>query len=265
MTHEPNIKFPDDPFEAGIVYYAVMAYPQKGAGQLGGSGSEFADAMIKFTLWSCKQARGLNYLRDQTQNTKFLAPQKRQFVGRFERGMRRVERRFSAYDIVGTQALQMFFGASEIVDKAKRAGEYDQLFYDGPPGSPRPMKFEYLEKAVPSAFGIIRQSPDHWSDRLTVNRVGLTADHTQKTKDIYRRMFKPSIPVLHMAHGLSECMHEHGKKIKGWPDREPLTAMLLNASLWIEDAIQLAEQWRTSAPFSPGQKFRKNDFIQLER
>lgn len=265
MTHEPNIKFPDNPFEAGIVYYAVMAYPEKGAGQIGSAGSEFADAIVKFTLWACKQARGLNYLRDQTQNTKFLAPQKCQFMGRLELGMRRVARRFSAYDIVGTQALQGFFGASEIANKAKRGGKYDQLFYDGLPGSPRPMKFEYLEKATPSAFEIIGQSPEHWSDRLTVNQVGQAADQTQKMKDINRRMFKPSIPVLHMAHGLSMCMHEHGKKIEGWTDREPLTAMLLNASLWIEDAIQLAEEWRISTPFLPGQTFKANNFIQLER
>src|SRR5690606_13027913 len=106
LSFEPEIVFPDQPFEAAFVYFGAMAYPEQGAGTEGRPGSEFANALAKFSIWSCCKARGLRYLREQYGDPSAVAPQKREFQGAFERGMRRVERRIAAYDLIGTQILR---------------------------------------------------------------------------------------------------------------------------------------------------------------
>lgn len=251
-TSEPEILFPDHPYEAAFVYFAVMAYPDQGAGMPGQPGSEFATALAKFSVWSCSKARGLRYLREQYGDPSIVAPKKREFRGVFDRGMRRVERRVAAYDLIGTQMLHGFFEVMRLGAEAIRAGKPEEAYHMHPNGGPSPARAELWQKGTPSIRRVIAGARSHWSRKLSLNQTGNPADAAQKVKDDYERAFLPSVPVLHMVHGLTQCAEKFGPSIGGWNERNPLIAMLLNANLWIEEAIEQAETWRQVSHHFPG-------------
>lgn len=263
ITFEPEIVLPADPYEAAIVYLAALAYPEAGAGHEGQRGSRFADALASAAIWSCAKVRGLRYIREQRNDPGYVAPKKRAFQGAFDRGMRRIYRRSAAYDLVGTQLVRGFFAASAIGQKAIREGRTDQVYHVHPEGGPSPMREEVWDKAMPSIRKVIASSGDHWSQRLSLNTTGKPADRDQKVKDDYDRAFLSSVPVLHMMHGLNQAMHEHGKAIPRWGEREPVMAMMMNAQLWIWDAVKWAEQWRQIAHHGPGTSFGPDDMVAL--
>lgn len=252
LSFESEIVFPDHPYEAAFVYFAAMAYPDRGAGMEGQAGSEFATALAKFSIWSCSKARGLRYLREQYGDPSAVAPKKREFRGVFERGMRRIERRIAAYDLIGTQMLQGFFEVMRLGAEAVRAGKPEDAYHIHPGGGPSPARAELWQKGTPSIRRIIARAPTHWARKLSLNQTGAPADVSQKVKDDYERAFLPSIPVLHMVHGLTEAARRVGPSINHWEERNSLTAMLLNASLWIDKAIEQAEVWRQVSHHFPG-------------
>lgn len=260
-----RISLPADPFEAGVVFMAAMAYPEHGAGALGQPGAEFADALVKFALWACSKARGLSYIREQRRDPTYLAPKKREFRGTFERGQRRIERRIAAYDLYGTQLLNGFFAVRALGGKAIREGRMEEAFYMSPTGGPSPVREELWLQAMPSARKIIAGSERRWSGKFGINITGIPSDAAQKSKDTYRRAFLPSVPVLHMVHALNECARKYGPTIGGWGNREPISAMLLNSLIWIDEAIALAERWRNAPHFSIGLGLKSADMIILAR
>lgn len=263
ISFEPEIGFPDDPYHAAFRYLAVMAYPDRNAGRAGRPGIKFADALAKFSLWACSKARGLPYIREQLGDPHFVAPKKREFVGPFERGMRRIDRRIAAYDLIGTQMLQGFFAVRALGAKAVHEGRAADAFHLHPAGGPSPARAELWDQGTPTIRKILAGAPDHWAEKLKLNHTGSPADRAQKLKDDYARAFKPSVPVLHMVHGFTECAERIGPSIDGWGERDPLTAMLLNANLWIWDAIDLAERWRQVIEYLPGLSLRADDMIKL--
>lgn len=139
---EREIALPAHPYEAAMVYLAVMAYPEAGAGKEGNNGSKFATALASAAIWSCAKARGLRYVREQRNDPNFVAPKKRDFKGAFDRGMRRIHRRSAAYDLVGTQLVRGFFAATALGVQALREGRADDAYHMHPSGgpSPRPLR-----------------------------------------------------------------------------------------------------------------------------
>ena len=123
QTFEPEVVIPDNDFEAAVMYFAVMAYPELGAGQIGQPGSRFANALVNYSLWSAKQSRGLRWLRERRNDAAFTAPRKRDFEGLIQRGFRRVRRRTAAYSILGTQLLTGFFEVRRIGAEAIKIGK----------------------------------------------------------------------------------------------------------------------------------------------
>lgn len=260
---EPEIEFPTDPYEAAFIYLALIAYPEKGAGEIGQAGSHFATALAQFSLWACSKARGLRYIREEKNDPGYVAPKKREFQGVFDRGMRRINRRIAAYELLGTQFLQGLFAVGALGSKAIAEGRAGEAYHMHPEGGPSPARKELWEQAMPSVRKVIGSAPLHWSDRLSLNLTGKPADNRQKIKDDYERAYLPSVPVLHMVHGFAECMHDIGPTINGWEEREPITAMLLNAELWIWKALELAESWRRIAPWFPGMSFQPSGMVAL--
>ncbi len=264
VAFEREIALPAHPYETAIVYLAVMAYPEAGAGQEGNHGSKFATALASAAIWNCAKVRGLRYIREQRNQPDFVAPKKRDFKGAFNRGMRRIHRRSAAYDLVGTQLVRGFFAATALGVQALREGRADDAYHMHPTGGPSPLREEIWEKATPSIRKIIAGSDDHWSKRLSLNDTGKPADHAQKVKDDYERGFTASVPVLHMMHGLNEAMDKHGPSINRWGEREPIMAMLLNAELWIGEAVRAAERWRANMHHSPAFRIGPDDMIALK-
>ncbi|MGQ0661483.1 hypothetical protein [Sphingosinicella sp.] len=251
VAFEQEVVFPSHPFEAAYVFCAVMAYPEEGAGRIGGPGSEFANALVQFSLWATSKARGLPFVRNAKRDPSYVAPKKREFRGALDRGRRRIDRRLAAYDLFGSQILTAFFNVRQLGAKALREGRADEAFHMHPEGGPSPARAELWEKAVPSARKFIKGSASHWAEKFALNVTAKPSDPDQKAKDIKRRAFEPSIPVLHMAHALNECAQKYGPRIPRWGERDPVLAMILNAELWIWEALEVAETWR-SIPHFPG-------------
>jgi hypothetical protein len=265
LRFEPEIVSPDDPYEAAIIFFAVIAYPEEGAGAAGQPGSVFANALVSYCLWACSKARGLAFLREQRNDPAYRAPRKRDFQGSFDRGMRRIRRRIAAYDLFGTQLFHGFFAVRALGAKAIREGRAAEAFHLDSTGSFGPAMGELWAQGTPSARRLIGRAERHWSDRFSVNVTGAPADPAQKTKDIHRRAFVPSIPVLHMVHAMNECARTAGPTINGWGKRDPVTALLLNFDKWIWDALEIAEQWRTIPHFPGGLSLKATDMIALKR
>jgi hypothetical protein len=264
IDFEPVVKFPSDPYQAGIMFMAVLAYPEAGAGQIGATGANFANALMKYRLWACSKAHGLRYLREKIGDPTFKAPTKRELKGILDRGLRRIGRRTAAYDLWGTQLVRGFFAVRQLGAKAIRENRRAEAFHINAANGYSSPRAELWEQATPSAKRIIAGNQPYWSEAFELNKTGVPADPSQKVKDDYERAFLPSVPVLHMVHALNEAMEKHGPEINGWGKREPITAMILNAELWIWEALETAVRWRDTA-YLPGSSFSMENFIQIER
>jgi hypothetical protein len=261
QTFEPEIEIPDNDFEAAVIYLAVMAYPELGAGQIGQRGSRFANALVNYCLWSARQSRGLRWLRERRNDESFTAPQKRDFEGLLQRGFRRIRRRTAAYSIFGTQLLTGFFEVGRIGAEAVKTGRPKDAFVSTGQGQFGPTKSEVWQSAMPSIRKVIRANEEKWADRLALNNTGRPSDPDQKVKDLYERAFLSSVPVLHMAHGLETILDEASKSISGWDQREPFSALLMNPEKWVWQALAEAERWRCASrlgidPFGPYDQIR---------
>jgi hypothetical protein len=263
LAFEPEVALPARPYEAAIIYLALLAYPEPDAGQESQPGSRFANALASAAIWRCTKARGLRYIREQRNEPAYVAPKKREFEGAFDRGMRRIYRRGAAYDLVGTRLMRGFFAATALGQKAIKEGRIEEAYHLHPNSSYSPLREEVWDKAMPSIRKVIGSSGDHWSQRLSLNTTGAPADRSQKAKDDYERGFRSSVPVLHMMHGLNQAMHVHGKSIPRWGEREPVMAMMMNAEIWIHDAVEWAEQWRQLAHHGPGMSLGPDDMVAL--
>jgi len=258
---EPEIAIPENDFEAAVIYFAVMAYPELGAGQIGQPGSKFANALVDYCLWSAKQSRGLGWLREKRNDESFTAPHKRDFEGLLQRGLRRLRRRSVAYSIFGSQLLTGFFEVRRIGAEAIKIGQPEDAFVSIEQGRFGPAKPDLWQSAMPSIRKVIRADEEKWADRLALNKTGRPSDPDQKVKDLYERAFLSSVPVLHMAHGLETILNETSRSISGWDNREPFSALLLNSEKWVWKALAEAERWRCASsmrigPFSQGDQIK---------
>lgn len=264
VPFESEVAFPEDPYAAACMYFGVMGYPELGAGQPGGRGSEFANCLRMFALWATKKSKGIHYLREAFSDPSYKPPQKREFGGPLERGIRRVYRRLAAYDLVGTQFVNGFFGACALGSRALDEERGDEAFYRMSNGELGPLREELWRKATPSPQQLLRRSSEYWSRKFALNSTGSSADQMQKAKDLNRRAFQTSIPVLHMAHGLSQTARDASTKIHGWGKRNPILALVLNAELWIWDAIKAAEKWRLISRCTPLDYLQPDGMIELK-
>lgn len=253
IDFEPEIVFPANPFDAARTYLGVMAYPERGAGQPGGLGVAFGEALWSYAVWYDRKARGLRHVREKIGDPGFTTPKKREFEGALNRGMRRVDRRIAALELVGTQFLNGFFAARGDAARLVAEGRPEAAFVATGKGF-GPIRPEIWSRATPSPRKVVRSQLGLWADRFSLNETGAPADPTQKEKDIIRRGFLQSRPVLHMAHGLNEIYSERGPKLAGWDKHDPLLVLLWTADLWVWDAIDTAEQWRFFSRFqhAPG-------------
>lgn len=242
---EPEVLFPSHPYEAAFVFFALMAYPAIGAGQEGREGSLYATALANFAFWKTSKVKGLRYLREQRNDPDFVAPHKRSFEGLINRGHARLERRLAAYDLYGTILLQGFFQSRAAGRQALREGRAEEAFHMHPAGGPSPLRKEIVDRTMPAPGSVIRNNLGYWSNRLGLNMTGPSADPSERIKYLREHGFGASIPVLHMAHAFEECCREFGPSICGWEHRNPVEAMLMNADIWIWDALKIAEEWRT--------------------
>ena len=259
---EPEVIFPSDGYQAAIIFLAVIAYPERGAGQVGRPGSKFANALADYCVWSARQSRGLKWLREQRNNPNYVAPRKRQFEGILEHGLKRISRRSAAYSVYGTRLLRGFSGVLAEGQRALNNGRPEEAFHKSADGSFGPAKQVLWEKAMPSARQVIASNQSAWSDRLSLNKTGEPADPNQKAKDLYDRAYCSSVPVLHMVHSLSVIVPDVSKNINGWDQREPFSALLMNFDKWIWQAIDLAEGWRNIG-VSQLHSFSPTDHIRL--
>lgn len=255
---ESEVLFPTHPYEAAFVFCGVMAYPERGAGLPGGPGAEFASALEMFTLWATSKAKGLRFMREARSDPTYVAPKKREFRGILDRGRRRIDRRLAAHDLFGSQLLTGFFNVQRLGAKAIRDGKCHEAFHMHQAGGPSPARKELWAAAMPSPRKFIAGSADHWAAKFALNVTAKPSDPQQKAKDIKRRAFEPSIPVFHMAHALNECAEKYGPRISRWGKRDPVLALVLNAELWIWEAIDIAEAWR-AGPHFPGLDYLRSD------
>lgn len=263
---EPAVVFPDDPYAAACMYFGLMAYPEPGAGLPGGRGSEFAHALQKYQLWATKRAKGQSFLRETLRDPHFRAPRRREFEGALERGRRRIFRRMAAFDVVGTQLINGFFRVQALASKALRDGQPEKAFHMVADANFGPVRSELWQQAVPSSQQLLRSNPHRWAEKFALNATGNPADPRQKAKDLNRRAFETSIPVLHMAHGLNEAVVKVAGSINGWGQRDPILALILNAELWLWDAVDAAERWRAISNLKPGIDYLASDrMIELRR
>lgn len=265
VIFEPEIIFPKDPYEAAIMYIAVMAYPEQGAGQIGQPGYEFANALVKYGVWSVSKSRGKRNIRERKNDPNFQVPRKRDFEGTLEHGLRRVRRRFAAYSLVGNQLLQGFFNVRALGATAISEGRISEAFHVNPQGGYQPVKAELWKRGTPEVGAILSSAEPRWSDRMGLNKTNNPADRRQKVKDLKRRAYKPSVPVLHMAHGLSEAVENLSTQIEGFEKREPFNAMLFNSEKWIWEAIDSAQRWREAIGIGHMLNFNSHDLIELSR
>lgn len=265
VPFEPEIIFPEHPYEAAIMYIAVMAYPEQGAGQIGQPGYEFANALVEYGVWSVSKSRGKRSIRERKNDPNFRVPRKRDFEGTLEHGLRRVRRRFAAYSLVGNQLLQGFFNVRALGAKAINEGKISKAFHLNPEGGYQPVKAELWERGIPEIGAILSSAEPRWSDRLGLNKTANPADRRQKIKDLKRRAYKPSVPVLHMAHALSEAVENLSPQIEDFEKREPFNAMLFNSEKWIWEAIDSAQRWREAVGIGHMFKFDRDDLIELSR
>ena len=262
---EPEVMFPVDPYAAACMYFGVMAYPEWGEGLPGARGEKFANSLRSFSFWATKQTKGVAFLREAFGDRTYQAPQRRQFDGAIQRGIPRVFRRLAAYDVVGTQFINGFFAARRLGARALSEGRGEEVFHTMHDGQLGPARLELWKEAMPTPQQLFSRSLSHWSDKLALNTTGAPADPQQKAKDLDRRAFQTSVPVLHMAHGLSEAAKKASEQIGGWGERNPVLALVMNANLWIWDAVDMAESWRLAMRFPRFDHLKPEKMIELKK
>lgn len=87
------------------------------------------------------------------------------------------------------------------------------------------------------------------AEKFGLNLTGRSADDAQKTKDLVRRAWLQSRPVLHMAHGFNHIVDEVGPTLDGWEDWDWMLVLLWNPEAWVWRAIETAETWRQRSQF----------------
>jgi hypothetical protein len=250
VDFEPVVEFPDNSFDAARVYLALMAYPERGAGQPGGPGVRFTEALWEYVVWDARRHKGLKATRERLGLSADLIPRKRDFEGALNRGLRRLERRVAAFDIVGNQLINGLLNGILRANAMVRAGRAGEAFVR-PPGSDgvNPIRREIIARATPSPRQIVRRNADRWSQRFGLNDTGRSADQTRKAKDLIRRAYRQSIPVMHLTHGFAMIVAEIAPKLDGWDDFDWLLVLLWHSEQWVWHALQRAASFRMLAQF----------------
>lgn len=244
---EPEVEIPEHPFQAAIVYLGVMAYPARGAGELGAAGSEFAGSLSAYMRWAARKHKGLAQLRHEFGNSNFQPPQWAQFRGKLNRGLKRIKRRAVCYSLHGTRMVNAFFAVRAMGARAIAEGRAEDVYEMAPDGRIGVARPEIWEQAFRSARRTIAQNIDGWAERLGLNLTGSAADPEQKAKDLERRAIAESLPVLHMTFAFDQACQKVGPTIGGWGKRDPALALLMNAEKWIDAAVEEAECWRLAS------------------
>lgn len=195
---EPEVEIPHHPYQAAIVFLAVMAYPERGAGQPGAAGSQFAGSLVDYMRWAARKEKGLLQLRREFGNPLFQPPQWAQFRGKMNRGLKRIERRAVCYSLLGTRMINAFFELGAIGAKATAEGKREEVYHITPGGRIGVVRPEVWERAFHSARQTVSRDIDSWAERLGLNYTGSAADPQQKAKDLERRAISQSLPVLHI-------------------------------------------------------------------
>ena len=249
IDFEPEIPFPENPFNAARVFIGALAYPERGAGQPGGLGIIFGEALWNYVVWNGRQAKGLRYVREKFGDPEFQPPAKRDFEGALNRGWKRLRRRSAAYSLIGTQMVNGFFAVGRDAADLTREGRHDEA-YAFPAGAKfNPVRPELWARNTPSAHKVVGSDVDRWASSFGLNVTGDPADRDQKVKDLVRRAYLQSRPVLHMAHAMNHIVTEIGPTLDGWGDWDWLLVLLWNPDAWVWDAIEMAETWRRLSQF----------------
>ena len=220
---EPLIAFPENPLDAARIYFAVMAYPELGAGQPGGAGVGFSASLLDYAMWAHRKGRGRREVRAASGNPIFRPPEWRSFSASMNRGLDRVRRRLVVLDLFQRRQLAAL----------SRSGF-------------RMQPLSEAARQMPSWGGVLNRDVKGWRKRAAINRTGIGgSNEVSEAKDFRRRVIRPSISVLHMAHGLWLVAPDVEAQVSRWSERDPLTAMYLNPDLWIDRAIEAAISWRS--------------------
>jgi hypothetical protein len=245
-TYEKEVIFPDQSTAAARVFLAVMAYPEIGAGQPDGAGFAFAQAQAELLLWSKRKAFGLRPLADELAVRDIAMPKRRDFAGRCSRGVNRLEVRVAALRLYRQQSLLTYLAMrKEAKNLTQTSGGNGPFWIDSETGFLN-ARTAAIPDIVPSTASIVRRNAQFWFKQLGQNLVGKPADVTQKAKDVIRRNFSVSKPVLHMAHALEHVCKDIAPSFAGWNSEDNLLVLLINAEKWIWDAIDTAEDYRKS-------------------
>lgn len=263
IDFEPEVRFPADPFAAARVFLGVMAYPERGSGQPGGLGVKFCEAMRDRVIWSRRKAKGLRSIRALFQDNNFKPPELREFEGTYNRGLRRLRRRASAYSIFGTQWMQTFFAVRHDALRLVEEGMEHEAYFLPPTAGVKPVRAELWRKNAVSTHRIVGSDIDRWAKRLSLNTPVVAADSKQKIKDLIRRAYLQSRPVLHMAHAFNEACTETGPKLAGWGEGDFVLVMLINAEKWVFPAIESAMRWRQVIEFQYNEELAPEHMIRL--
>jgi hypothetical protein len=166
---EPEVELPDQPYEAAIVFLAVMAYPERGAGQLGAPGSDFAGALVSYMRWQARHHKGLAQFRREMNDPDYAPPQWAEFRGKMNRGLKRLRRRAACYSLHGTRVINGFFALSAICSEALAEGRRDEVYDMAPNGKFGIAKPEIWARAIRSARGTVARDVDRWAKSFGLN------------------------------------------------------------------------------------------------
>lgn len=263
IDFEPEILFPENAFNAARIFLAVMAYPERGAGQPGGQGVSFVEALWSYPIWSATKVYGRKKIYQKLADKAAGVPRKRDFEGALNRGMRRIERRIGAYDIVGNQIINGFINGWLEANRLVRDGRREEALVMSPNGERGFMRPELCVKHTPSPRKVVRNNLPRWSERFALNDTGAPSDANQKEKDIIRRGYIQSRPVLHMAHALNMIYTDTAPSFDGWGDYDPLLVLLWNCDAWVWDAIDHAIHWRAFSKLQTGTELHPECMIKL--
>lgn len=259
---EPVVELPDNAFDAARIYLGVLAYPERGAGQPGGLGVPFGAALWQYLVWNARKAKGLRYVRERFGDHDFRPPARRDFEGALTRGRNRLRRRSAAYSLTGTQMLRGFLGAQRKAKSLLAEGREAEVFAGLPDAAYRPFRPELWTDVASTPRRTIKSDVDRWARRLALNETA-TSDRDRKAKDLVRRAYLESRPVLHMAHGFNMIVQDIAPKLGGWGDWDWLLVLLWNPEAWVWEATRHAHIWRRLSfrRYAPG--LDASDMIEL--